>query len=618
MAIYNTKFSLETDYSIGTIMENSFTSHSSLGRALGMYDKVEETMSYIPVEINGYGYIKSFYVRGVTATMTVSYNSYGAPRYASTKEYSPYNIRAQFKMKDGTFSKIVTYENTADDLMVRIDVPHNTEYLIIYRDGAKILDDTRVKKHLIAMNSFDHNIEGVVTYQHTSNYSESDYRLNKSVTANIIRNYSDYVDINDRSKGKKLSDSFISTFFQNQDSRRLYVFQNMIREFMEYEFSYYNYSSVRQFYLPLDMYNGTVVTQEQMKILVAANLDPALYARKIGDKFTSARSPYDLSSPLIQPSVFSVITMPAEPPEVMPDYEWDDVPYEIQPNYAYVITEDKVRSINSTSNRNATATLLTNSYVQSIASETKALPAFHKVATSFLNKTESAAIASSIKSESVSSIVSAIKSEAERTSERDFAVSSSIQHIDTTSESGKNRDVFINSSILPANSASQRQISAYISSRTVLEPITTNVEIVNQALIPEQIDVYVQSSMSLVQSNSEQTTIIYISPIEEWKNRLRVKREDTSKDELIQYYLEDALDFAERTCNQRFDPIPPTVKKVMTLYMAQELYGSNFTLSESIGGMSQTFESSEQRDKHLISILRKAGLLRLRFIGRRN
>ncbi|MEQ6856076.1 phage head-tail connector protein [Lysinibacillus capsici] len=105
--------------------------------------------------------------------------------------------------------------------------------------------------------------------------------------------------------------------------------------------------------------------------------------------------------------------------------------------------------------------------------------------------------------------------------------------------------------------------------------------------------------------------------LDELKLRLHIPAEDTSKDELLLILLDDAIDFIQRTCNQTFDILPPTAKKVVTQYVSCDLSGNGHVLSESIAGMSQTFESSEQRDKALTNILRKAGLIKLRFVGDR-
>ena len=102
--------------------------------------------------------------------------------------------------------------------------------------------------------------------------------------------------------------------------------------------------------------------------------------------------------------------------------------------------------------------------------------------------------------------------------------------------------------------------------------------------------------------------------LNELKIRLRIPEQEVDNDELLLILLDDALDFIQRTCNQTFDSLPPTLKKVATQYVAFELNGNGYILSESIAGMSQSFESSEQRDKSLIAILRKAGLIKLRFI----
>ncbi|MGA4517207.1 phage head-tail connector protein [Solibacillus silvestris] len=102
--------------------------------------------------------------------------------------------------------------------------------------------------------------------------------------------------------------------------------------------------------------------------------------------------------------------------------------------------------------------------------------------------------------------------------------------------------------------------------------------------------------------------------LNELKLRLKIPPDDTKNDELLLIYLDDALDFIQRTCNQIFDPLPPTAKKVATQYVAFELNGNGYVLSESISGMSQTYESSEKRDKSLTDTLRKAGLIKLRFM----
>lgn len=101
--------------------------------------------------------------------------------------------------------------------------------------------------------------------------------------------------------------------------------------------------------------------------------------------------------------------------------------------------------------------------------------------------------------------------------------------------------------------------------------------------------------------------------LNELKIRLRIPAEDTSNDDLLLVLLDDAIDFVQRTCNQEFELIPPTAKKVITQHVAYELNGNGYIISETIAGMSQKFETSEQRDKSLSNILRKAGLIKLRF-----
>lgn len=99
----------------------------------------------------------------------------------------------------------------------------------------------------------------------------------------------------------------------------------------------------------------------------------------------------------------------------------------------------------------------------------------------------------------------------------------------------------------------------------------------------------------------------------ELKIRLRIPEQEIENDVLLLILLDDSIDFIQRTCNQVFDILPPTAKKVAAQYVAYDLNGNGHVLSESIAGMSQTFESSEQRNKLLTDILRKSGLIRLRF-----
>lgn len=106
--------------------------------------------------------------------------------------------------------------------------------------------------------------------------------------------------------------------------------------------------------------------------------------------------------------------------------------------------------------------------------------------------------------------------------------------------------------------------------------------------------------------------------LEELKVRLDIPIEDTSHDAKLILLLEDAIDFVVRTCNQTFFvnevvTLPPIAQNVVAAFVRSELSGNDGVTSESIGGMSQSFESSEVRNTALTSKLRKAGLIRVRF-----
>src|SRR5699024_3525050 len=102
--------------------------------------------------------------------------------------------------------------------------------------------------------------------------------------------------------------------------------------------------------------------------------------------------------------------------------------------------------------------------------------------------------------------------------------------------------------------------------------------------------------------------------LEELKLRLDIAVDDTSNDDRLTLMLEDAIDFVRRICGREFDPLPPTVKSVITKFVQYEYSGMNDgVVSESIGGMSQTFGSKEERDRSLTDELRRARLIRMKF-----
>lgn len=101
--------------------------------------------------------------------------------------------------------------------------------------------------------------------------------------------------------------------------------------------------------------------------------------------------------------------------------------------------------------------------------------------------------------------------------------------------------------------------------------------------------------------------------LKELKLRLGIPIDDTSQNERLSLFLEDAIDFVQSVCGRDFKSLPPAAKGVIEKYVRDEMAGNSGVVSESIGGMSQTFETKEQRDKALIDILRKARLIRVRF-----
>lgn len=100
----------------------------------------------------------------------------------------------------------------------------------------------------------------------------------------------------------------------------------------------------------------------------------------------------------------------------------------------------------------------------------------------------------------------------------------------------------------------------------------------------------------------------------ELKQRLGLNEDDTSVDSRLQFALEDAIDFVNRNCNQTFIEMPSAAKRVIAKFVQFELQGNNGIKSESMDGMSQTFESSEERNRALITELSRAGLRKIRFI----
>ncbi|MFC5541558.1 phage head-tail connector protein [Ureibacillus suwonensis] len=106
--------------------------------------------------------------------------------------------------------------------------------------------------------------------------------------------------------------------------------------------------------------------------------------------------------------------------------------------------------------------------------------------------------------------------------------------------------------------------------------------------------------------------------LDELKRRLQIPDEDTSKDEYLQDVLEEAIEWVQCVCNQDFLvdgelKLPSVAKSVIAQYVNFEMQNNAGIKSESIGGMSQTFDSVEERNQALISKLSSAGLRKLRF-----
>lgn len=108
--------------------------------------------------------------------------------------------------------------------------------------------------------------------------------------------------------------------------------------------------------------------------------------------------------------------------------------------------------------------------------------------------------------------------------------------------------------------------------------------------------------------------------LDELKVRLDLTGKDNEQDVKLKLLLDDAIDFVKRACNQNFSDetgalkLPGPAKMAVTMLVDGELNHSNGVTSESIGGMSQSFETSSDRHKKVIDTLRSAGLIRFGFV----
>lgn len=104
----------------------------------------------------------------------------------------------------------------------------------------------------------------------------------------------------------------------------------------------------------------------------------------------------------------------------------------------------------------------------------------------------------------------------------------------------------------------------------------------------------------------------------ELKALLKIDAADTSNDAYLQLKLEEALEWVIGVCNQPFAhngilSLPAVAKGVVAQYVAYDLQGNDGIKSESMAGMSQTFDSVDERNSALIKKLSQAGLRKLRF-----
>lgn len=102
------------------------------------------------------------------------------------------------------------------------------------------------------------------------------------------------------------------------------------------------------------------------------------------------------------------------------------------------------------------------------------------------------------------------------------------------------------------------------------------------------------------------------------KQLLKMPLAESDDDVYLQLKLVEAIEWVQGVCNQSFIvngalKLPSVAKGVVAQYVAFELQGNTGIKSESIAGMSQAFDSAEERNNALIKKLGSAGLRKLRF-----
>jgi len=97
-----------------------------------------------------------------------------------------------------------------------------------------------------------------------------------------------------------------------------------------------------------------------------------------------------------------------------------------------------------------------------------------------------------------------------------------------------------------------------------------------------------------------------------------MNQSDESTDAYLKLKLNEAIEWVQGVCNQSFIvneviKLPSIAKGIVAQYVLFELQGNTGIKSESIAGMSQAFDSAEERNDALIKKLSSAGLRKLRF-----
>lgn len=94
-------------------------------------------------------------------------------------------------------------------------------------------------------------------------------------------------------------------------------------------------------------------------------------------------------------------------------------------------------------------------------------------------------------------------------------------------------------------------------------------------------------------------------------DELKIRINATADDLVLQTKLDDAIDFVcgylHRTFNDE-KPMPLKVKRIVAKYVQSELTLTDGIKSESIDGLSQTFESKSERENAIKAELRSTGL----------